>query len=168
MLSSPWIGVVSAILLVSKPSITTATSQWERFQHAVVVTRDIIAGSRRSEGHTPPTRHQHQHHVGLTVIGGGFPRTGTKSIDAALSALGYRVYDTRSIIQHGHQHRWVEATEDWMVRDDYTALVALVADLETDGYTATLDMPLHLLAEPLAKMRPHAKVLLSVRDSVEQ
>jgi hypothetical protein len=162
MLSSPWIAVVSAILLVLKPSITTATSQWEKFQHTVLVTRDFIAGSRRSEGRTL------QQHVGLTVIGGGFPRTGTKSIDAALGALGHRVYDTRSIIQHGHEHRWVQATEDWKVRDDYTALEALVADVEADGYTATLDMPVHLLAEPLAKIRPHAKVLLSVRDSVDQ
>jgi hypothetical protein len=105
---------------------------------------------------------------GLTVIGAGFSRTGTKSIEKALQTLGHRVYDMRGIIQHGHIDRWIQAAEDWKERDDLEGVKALLEDMEAKGYTATLDLPMNLFALAFADLRPKAKVLFSVRDSEEK
>jgi hypothetical protein len=104
---------------------------------------------------------------GLTVIGAGFSRTGTKSIEKALQKLGHRVYDTRSMIQLGHADRWLQAAEDWKVRGDLNQVESLLEEMEAEGYTATLDLPMNLFALAFAQIRPKAKVLFSVRDSEE-
>lgn len=102
---------------------------------------------------------------GLTVIGAGFPRTGTKSIESALQSLGHRVYDMRSMFENGHVDLWVQAAKDWKERDDLEGVKALLEDMEAKGYTATLDFPMNLFSLAFAELRPEAKVLFSVRDS---
>ena len=102
---------------------------------------------------------------GLQVIGAGFARTGTKSTEAALNLLGYKVYDAISMMQHDHVERWIEAAADMKYRQDYRALEELTREVEELGYTATLDNPMNLFALGLAKIRPDAKVLMTVRDS---
>ena len=47
----------------------------------------------------------------LALIGAGFSRTGTKSLEAALLELGHKVYDTRSMLELKHISRWVEGTD---------------------------------------------------------
>jgi hypothetical protein len=105
---------------------------------------------------------------GLTVIGAGFSRTGTKSIGKVLQKLGHRVYDVRNMMQHGHTARWVQAAEDWKLLGDLNEVKSLLEEMEAEGYTATLDMPMNLFALAFAELRPKAKVLFSVRDSEEK
>lgn len=103
----------------------------------------------------------------LTVIGAGFPRSGTKSTQRALELLGHKIYDTVNIVQHHHQERWIEAARAWKDRGDLGPTEQLVQDMEDQGYTATLDTPMNLFALPFAKIRPEAKVLMTVRDNEE-
>ena len=110
-----------------------------------------------------------KHHDGLSVIGGGFPRTGTKSIEYALGTYyGHRIYDMRSVIENDHFDRWIQISQDYMYRNDTTSLEVLVTEIEEMGYTATLDFPLYMFTIPLSIIRPNAKVLLSVRDTPDQ
>jgi Sulfotransferase domain len=102
---------------------------------------------------------------GIQVIGAGASRTGTKSIEQALMMMGHKIYDTRSVLQHRHAARWKQAAEEWKYRNRTGVLNDLVHDMEELGYTATLDFPLFLFAVPISELRPHGKVLLSVRDS---
>jgi hypothetical protein len=102
---------------------------------------------------------------GLTVIGAGFPRTGTKSIESALQSLGHRIYDMRSMFENGHVDLWIQAARDWKERDDLEGVKALLEDMEAKGYTATLDFPMMLFSLAFAELRPEAKVLFSVRDN---
>ena len=108
-------------------------------------------------------------HDGLSVIGGGFSRTGTKSIEYALvTYYGHRIYDMRSIIENDHFDRWIQVAYDYMYRNDTTSLEVLVTEIEEMGYTATLDLPMSVFTIPLSIVRPKAKVLLSVRDTPDQ
>jgi hypothetical protein len=104
---------------------------------------------------------------GLQIIGAGFSRTGTKSIETALQKLGHRVYDLRSMFENKHIDRWIEAARDWKEKDDLSTVEALLNEMEDKGYTATLDFPINLFAPAFAELRPEAKVLFSVRDSEE-
>jgi len=116
-----------------------------------------------------PRQQQHASRRGLTVIGAGFSRTGTKSTGQALQLLGHEhIYDVRSILKHNHTARWIRAGEEWKEHGTVTELSSLVADMEEAGYTATLGNPTAFFALPLAlKVRLHAKVSLTVRDSAE-
>jgi len=103
----------------------------------------------------------------MTVIGAGFSRTGTKSLEAALVRLGHKVYDTRSMMQLGHVAQWEEAAAEYKATGNLTMFDHLLAEMEAKGYTATLDFPMNLYAPLFAKRRPLAKVLMSVRASEE-
>jgi hypothetical protein len=105
---------------------------------------------------------------GLTVIGAGFPRTGTKSIESGLQSLGHRIYDMRSMFENGHVDLWIQAAKDWKERDDLEGVKALLEDMEAKGYTATLDFPMMLFSMAFAELRPEAKVLFSVRDNEQK
>jgi hypothetical protein len=111
---------------------------------------------------------EQQKRKGLTVIGAGFSRTGTKSIEKGLQQLGHCVYDIRSMMQHGHTDRWIQAAEDWKVRGDLKPVETLLEEMEGEGYTATLDMPMNLFALAFSELRPKAKLLFSVRDNEEK
>ena len=120
-------------------------------------------------------RRKHSSHImdesspkGLQIIGAGFARTGTKSTEEALKLLGHKVYDTRSMLEHAeHIPRWLKAAEEYKQHHNFTEMEALLKDVEREGYTATLDFPMHLFALPLAEIRPHAKVLFTIRDNPE-
>jgi hypothetical protein len=73
--------------------------------------------------------------AGLAMIGAGFPRTGTKSLEAALQGLGHRIYDLAAAYEHGHGDRWVQAAREWQDTGESPTAQALVTELEALGYT---------------------------------
>jgi len=112
--------------------------------------------------------HKRGRHAGqLTLIGAGFSRTGTKSLEAALLRLGHKVYDTRSMLESGHTSRWEDAAHEFRATGSTALLDQMLAEIEAQGYTATLDFPMNLFAPIFANRRPSAKVLMSVRPSEE-
>ncbi len=94
--------------------------------------------------------------MGLKLIGAGFGRTGTKSLQAALERLGYGpCYHMTEVMRNpDHVQQWLAATQgdlpDWQ---------AFFAD-----YQATVDWPGCTYYHELMQAFPEAKVLLSVRD----
>ena len=93
----------------------------------------------------------------LEVIGAGFGRTGTDSLRAALTILGFgpchHMYEIRD---HPEQ------AKPW--HDYFCGGAKLDLDLLFDGYRSQVDWPgAHLWRESAAHF-PDAKVILSVRD----
>ena len=92
----------------------------------------------------------------MKIIGAGFGRTGTMSLQAALERLGYPCYHMKEVIKNAdHLRRWhafttADARMDWR---------ALFAD-----YEATVDFPACLYYRELMEAFPQALVILSVRD----
>ena len=150
----------AAVLLLLVPA-ADATTIVGKLLHATTFFLDIMQGQHNHR------RRGAQQQPGLQVLGAGFPRTGTKSIEQALILLGHRIYDIRSVAENGHGDRWVQAAHDYATRNDTTVLEGLMLEMEQRGYTATLDFPLFLFALPMAQLRPESKVLLSVRDTPE-
>lgn len=98
--------------------------------------------------------------MALQVIGAGFGRTGTRSLQHALELLGFGpcahmadlIDDPRGIDQWGEAARRAGRGEpvDW--------------DRLLGRYRATVDWPGCAFWEELAGAYPHAKVVLTVRD----
>jgi len=92
----------------------------------------------------------------MKVIGAGFGRTGTMSMQAALETLGYHCYHMREVPrERGHLKAWDDfvhgrAEMDWkqLFRD----------------YDATVDFPACAYYQQLLAEFPDAKVILNVRD----
>jgi hypothetical protein len=92
----------------------------------------------------------------IKLIGAGFGRTGTSSLQVALEELGLnKCYHMREVFAHPeHFLFWLAATEHRPVNWD-----RLFA-----GYQATVDWPGCTFYQELMAYYPDAKVLLSVRD----
>ncbi|MBV9786571.1 MAG: sulfotransferase family protein [Chloroflexi bacterium] len=94
----------------------------------------------------------------LKIIGAGFGRTGTSSLQAALEELGFgKCYHMREVFAEGNQHHpamWLAASEGKSV--NWEQLFA--------GYQSTVDWPACTFYKELMDYYPNAKVLLSVRD----
>ena len=92
----------------------------------------------------------------MRLIGAGFGRTGTKSLQAALEELGLKpCYHMTEVIQNpSHVGLWTDAAEGRPV--DWKRLF--------QGYEATVDWPACTFYKELMQAFPDAKVLLSVRD----
>lgn len=92
----------------------------------------------------------------LKVIGAGFGRTGTMSLQAALQHLGLRCYHMTEVPTHRvHARSW----HDFLVRGipmDWATLF--------ENYDATVDFPACLFYGELMREFPDARVILSVRD----
>ena len=151
---------VTALLLLSRSCQVAEAAKFRRIKAALEFASDFVLQKHSLDFHGEMQ--------GLTVIGAGFSRTGTKSIENALQSLGHRVYDMRSIFENGHVDQWVQAAIDWKEQDDLGRVKALLADMESKGYTATLDFPMNIFALAFAELRPDAKVLFSVRDTEEK
>jgi hypothetical protein len=93
----------------------------------------------------------------MQVIGAGFGRTGTMSMQAALELLGYRCYHMKEVTEHeGHLDAWHSLVDErspmnwrWLFRD----------------FQATVDFPACAYYRELMAEFPDAKVVLTVRDS---
>jgi len=94
--------------------------------------------------------------MALEVIGAGFGRTGTRSLQIALQQLGYQqCYHMVEVFQHpDHNALWEAAVRG--ERPDWDRLF--------DGYRAGVDWPVAGFWRELADYYPDAKVILSTRD----
>jgi len=106
------------------------------------------------------------------LIGAGFGRTGTKSTEAALVQLGHnKIYDTRSMLELNHTKQWIAAAIQINKKDgegNLSLAEDLLCDIESRGYTATLDFPMNLFAKTFAELRPSAKVLFTMREDTDK
>ncbi|MEV5559896.1 sulfotransferase family protein [Nonomuraea wenchangensis] len=93
----------------------------------------------------------------LTVIGAGFPRTGTSSMKAALERLGFgpchHMFDVGS--DPDRARRWAPLAD-----------LAVVPDWEhvLEGFRSSVDWPAAFFWRELAQAYPQAKVVLTIRD----
>lgn len=92
----------------------------------------------------------------MKVIGAGFGRTGTMSMQAALQTLGYRCYHMKEVTEHvGHLQAWHDfvagrAPMDW--------------EKLFQNFEATVDFPACVYYRELLRAFPDAKVILTVRE----
>lgn len=92
----------------------------------------------------------------MQVIGAGFGRTGTMSMQAALEILGYRCYHMKEVPeQPGHLQAWHEFVGG-RAPIDWKALF--------ESYEATVDFPACVYYQELLREFPGARVVLNVRD----
>jgi hypothetical protein len=93
----------------------------------------------------------------LAVLGAGFGRTGTLSLQAALETLGFApCYHMVEVARHpAHADVWARAGRGERV--DWRTLLA--------GYAAAVDWPAAAFWPELASAFPLARVILTVRDS---
>lgn len=92
----------------------------------------------------------------IRIIGAGFGRTGTASLQHALELLGYtKCYHMREI------RRRVEDTKVW-----HAAMDGGPMDWDTlfAGYQAAVDWPACTFYQELMQHYPEAKVILTLRD----
>ncbi len=92
----------------------------------------------------------------MKVIGAGFGRTGTASLQSALEELGFGpCYHMYEVFKHPkHADFWAAAWRGEPV--DWDGVLG--------GYEATVDWPACTFYAELMERHPDAKVLLSVRD----
>src|SRR4029077_18449118 len=90
----------------------------------------------------------------MQVIGAGFGRTGTMSMQAALELLGYRCYHMKEITERpGDLQAWHEFVSG-RARMDWKPLF--------ESYEATVDFPACIYYRELLQEFPDAKVVLNV------
>lgn len=92
---------------------------------------------------------------GRKVFGIGVPKTGTKSLGAALGVLGYRVFT------------WHGDSADFTLRW-HEGLFTPEMKLAVQSYDAFEDLPWPLLFEELDRLEPEARFVLTVRASPER
>jgi len=100
--------------------------------------------------------------VALRVIGAGFGRTGTLSMQAALEQLGFapcyhyvEVIERRPGRNDGHLRAWVDFAKGRRAMD-WRRLFA--------SYQAVVDFPMSAFYAELLEVFPDARVVLTVRD----
>ena len=105
---------------------------------------DALAVERRKE------------HVTLQVIGAGFARTGTLSLQQALNDLGFGpTYHMNDVFQNpSHAQKWLDYADAGTA--DWEGLFA--------NYQSVVDFPAACTWKELYDEYPDAKVVLSVRD----
>lgn len=113
-----------------------------------------------------PFREMGKQQVKLQILGAGFSRSGTKSLQVALAKLGHKIYETRSVLQWGHASAWIQAAEQ-LRNGNHSLLEEMISTLEDLGYTATMDFPMNLFASSMAQRRPSSKVIMTVRPPEE-
>ncbi|MEM7531104.1 MAG: sulfotransferase family protein [Chloroflexota bacterium] len=94
----------------------------------------------------------------IKVIGAGFGRTGTMSLQAALIELGFdSSYHMREVILHGgHGQFWLDAIDHAPTAEEWQTFLA--------DYQSTTDWPPCSFYKELMAVYPEAKVVLTVRD----
>ena len=92
----------------------------------------------------------------MKVIGAGFPRTGTMSMQAALETLGYHCYHMKEVPkERGHLDMWHDFVTDQAPMDWQTLF---------RNFEATVDAPACFYYKELMQEFPEAKVVLTLRE----
>ena len=95
--------------------------------------------------------------MALKVIGAGYGRTGTKSLQLALEELGFdKCYHMEALFRNpkGVKH-WEDAYKEQST--DWDSLF--------EGYQSAVDFPASMYYKELSTHYPDAKVILTVRDA---
>ncbi len=92
----------------------------------------------------------------MKIIGVGMGRTGTTSIQRALTNFGYHAYNTEAMIKHKHFAAWINLFKGETDEPDWSTLFA--------GYDATLSWPACFFYKELMTVYPEAKFILTTRD----
>ena len=99
-----------------------------------------------------------KHCGGLKVIGAGWGRTGTSTLQAALELLlGGTCYHMKEVVTYDLFDFWIQAAEGKVTIEDYRK--------HFDHYTSVTDHPACMKWEDLLLAFPQAKVILSVRNA---
>ena len=95
----------------------------------------------------------------MKVIGAGFGRTGTSSLQTSLEELlGGKCYHMKDIIKHPAQLKmWHDFAVGKTPAMDWERLFA--------GYVAMVDCPVCIYYKEIMEVFPEAKIILTVRDS---
>ena len=98
---------------------------------------------------------------GFVVIGAGLPRTGTNSLQIALSHLLKGPIHHMHVVHHtGDQDAafWIKAADGKVTTQDWKAFMI------PQGYRGAVDFPAAAFYKELMLAFPNAKVILTVRD----
>jgi hypothetical protein len=97
----------------------------------------------------------------MKVIGAGFGRTGTSSLQAALEELlGGPCYHMKSVLlQHDHLQAWHNFATGAAAEMDWKHLL--------HGYAAAVDFPVCMYYRELMELFPDAKVVLTLKDPLQ-
>eukprot|EP01084_Bolivina_argentea_P025072 46651_1 len=99
----------------------------------------------------------------LQVIGAGFGRTGTESLQLALNKLGYKCYHMHELKKYNDASIWYDLLKKPKDQRNWNDSLFAIR-----GYTATVDWPTTIIYEDLLKENPSAKVVLTIRDTPQQ
>lgn len=103
---------------------------------------------------------QQENPQSIQVIGAGLPRTGTGSLQTALTSLGFHTYHMKKILEDSsHSALWAAVARGEETMDNAFAKIGQV------GFNATLDYPTSDMIEDQLRLYPDAKVIISVRDN---
>jgi len=105
---------------------------------------------------------------GLRVVGAGFGRSGTSSLQHALQRLGMKTYHATEV-SPSHMRLWAAIQNEVNSKSPQGGGVTAAMDLAvdrviSDGYTATTDFPAANAYLRFLKRWPEAKVVLTVRE----
>nr|CAB3262225.1 uncharacterized protein LOC100178838 [Phallusia mammillata] len=93
----------------------------------------------------------------MKIIVASFPKTGTKSLNAALTILGYRVYD---FLEHAYYHNkeWLEILSKGCREQTVEMFRKMYKDIDV-----VLDLPACYFWEEILEAFPEAKIVLTLR-----
>lgn len=92
----------------------------------------------------------------IELIGAGFGRTGTTSIQRALEQLGYHAYNFEEVVARDQLTTWQRIFEG---KEEPNWPELLV------GYNATISWPASFYFKELSEIYPDAKFILTTRDA---
>jgi len=97
----------------------------------------------------------------MKVIGAGFGRTGTSSLQAALEALlGGNCYHMKTVLlQNDHLRAWHDFATGKTAAMDWERLF--------HGYVAAVDFPICMYYREIMEVFPDAKVVLTLKDPLQ-
>lgn len=91
----------------------------------------------------------------LQIIGAGFGRTGTTSLQSALQTLGFKTYGMSDVLTNNHSRFWQDFHSN-PSRSDFESIL--------ESYDAAVSWPPAAFYKRLLERYPDAKVILTVRD----
>lgn len=102
----------------------------------------------------------------IKVIGAGFGRTGTASLKIALERLGFGpCYHMVEVIKNGYVGNWEKVADEQGKNYDWDKVYRPKPGVV---YQSAVDFPAAAYYKDMLRQYPHAKVILTVRDSAQQ